>query len=367
MISNRKDDHLNFAAAQQREEGARTDWDEVRLLHHGLAGIDASDVDISTSLPGDIRWSLPFYINGMTGGTETTGKVNAALAEAAAETGIAMATGSMSIYLRDESVLPTFRVLRDKNPHGFVMGNLSADATPAQARRVVEALEANALQIHINSVQETVMPEGSRGFGSWAENIASVVESTPVPVIVKEVGFGMSRETIARLAELGVSIADAAGNGGTNFARVENDRRAGKDYAFLADFGQSAAASLLDATTLPAETPRPALLASGGVRHPYDVIRGLSLGARAVGVAGTFLHTVLGESGVEANSAGTKRLIEQVNDWRDRLTEMYAMFGAATTRQLGETDVMIGGELAETARLRGVNLEFLANRRSIRR
>lgn len=366
MISNRKDDHLNFAAAQQREDRSRTDWDDVRLVHHGLAGIDADAVDLSTSLPDGIRWPLPFYINGMTGGTETTGRVNAALAEAAAETGIAIATGSMSIYLRDESVLPTFRVLREKNPKGFVMGNLSADATPDHARRVADALEANALQIHINSVQETVMPEGSRGFGSWSRNIAALVESSPVPVVIKEVGFGMSRETIARLAELGVGIADVAGHGGTNFARVENDRRAGKDYAFLADFGQSAPASLLDATTLPEETPRPALLASGGVRHPYDVVRGLALGARAVGVAGTFLHTVLGESGIQAGEAGTERLIGQITDWRDRLTEMYAMFGAATTQELGTTDVMIGGELADAARLRGADLEVLANRRSRR-
>ena len=363
MTGNRKDDHLNFAAAQQREEPHRTPWDDVRLVHHALAGIDAADVDISTSLPGGIRWTLPFYINGMTGGTETTGRVNAALAEAAAETGIAIATGSMSIYLRDETVLPTFRVLRDKNPRGFVMGNLSADATPDQACRVVDALEANALQIHVNSVQETVMPEGSRGFGAWTENIAAVVEATPVPVIVKEVGFGMTRETIARLASLGLTVADTAGSGGTNFARVENDRRAGKDYSFLADFGQSALFSLLDATTLPEATQRPALLASGGVRNPYDVVRGLALGARAVGVAGTFLHTVLGETGLDAGADGTERLVQQITDWRDRLTEMYAMLGAATTQDLSTTDVLISGDLAESARLRGADLESLASRR----
>ncbi|WP_269928527.1 type 2 isopentenyl-diphosphate Delta-isomerase [Kocuria massiliensis] len=363
MIRSRKDDHLNYAAAQQREQPSRTDWDDVRILHHGLAGIDAADVDISTSLPGGIDWPLPFYINGMTGGTETTGRVNAALAEAAAETGIAIATGSMSIYLRDESVLPTFRVLRDKNPHGFVMGNLSADATPEAARRVVEALEADALQIHINAVQETVMPEGSRGFGAWCENIATLVDSVSVPVIVKEVGFGLSRETIVRLGELGVTIADAAGNGGTNFARVENERREGKDYAFLADFGQSAPASLLDAASLPAATPRPALFASGGVRNPYDVVRGLALGARAVGVAGTFLHTVLGDSGLEAGADGTRRLVEQITDWRDRLHEMYAMLGAARTADLATTDVLVGGELARAAQLRGTDLAGLANRR----
>ncbi|MCT1366922.1 type 2 isopentenyl-diphosphate Delta-isomerase [Kocuria sp. HSID16901] len=367
MIRSRKDDHLNYAAAQQREAPSHTEWDDVRLVHHGLAGIDVDQVSIATSLPRGIEWSLPFYINGMTGGTETTGKVNAALAEAAAETGIAIATGSMSIYLRDESVLPTFRVLRDKNPNGFVMANLSADATPDAAHRVVEAMGADALQIHINSVQETVMPEGSRGFGAWSDNIAALVESLPVPVVVKEVGFGLSRETIAQLGTLGVEIADAAGNGGTNFARVENDRRAGKDYAFLADFGQSAPASLLDAATLTPEAQRPALLASGGVRHPYDVVRGLALGARAVGVAGTFLHTVLGESGLDAGADGTRRLIAQITDWQERLHEMYAMFGARTTADLGTTDVLISGELAHAAQLRGVHLSSLANRRAAAR
>ena len=241
MSGSRKDDHLALAARQQREAHGEppqpTDatsqapddassvssprpagsdstycaWDDVRILHHSLAGIDPGQADISTNIPTDrsgrntssgvhtaqpLHWGLPFYINGMTGGSELTAGVNRVLAETAARTGIAVATGSMSIFLREPDTLPTFRILRDRNPHGTVWANLSADATPDDAARVVDALQADALQIHVNAVQETVMPEGSRGYASWPRNIEAIVnalEVTHTPVIVKEVGFGMTR------------------------------------------------------------------------------------------------------------------------------------------------------------------------------
>lgn len=375
MSGSRKDDHLSLAAAHQREQrpGETTDWDDVRLVHHALAGADAAETSLRTELPGaggaPISWPLPFYVNGMTGGSELTGKVNEALGEAAAQTGIAIATGSMSQYLREPECLPTFRVLRDRNPDGFVMANLSADATPEQARRAVGALGADALQIHVNAVQETVMPEGSRGFPAWLGNIEAVVaalEADGVPVVVKEVGNGMTRETLAGLAGIGVRIADTAGRGGTNFARIENSRRAGQDYAYLHDFGQSAPASLLDAASLPAGTPLPALLASGGVRHPYDVVRGLALGARAVGVAGTFLRTVLGEEGLEAGTEGVDRLVAQIHEWAERVRELQALLGVRDAAEWKNTDVLVTGRLAEDARLRGTDLAGFANRRAAR-
>lgn len=375
MSGHRKDDHLHLAAGQQRDlhrEPAPSDWDQVRILHDALAGIDAGEVDLGVQLPwrdasgAPVRWPLPFYLNGMTGGSEHTGRVNAALGEAAARTGLPLATGSMSMYLKDPSTLPTFRVLREANPEGFLMANLSADATPEQAARAVEAIEADALQIHLNAVQETVMPEGSRSFSAWPRNIAAIVEALPVPVVVKEVGFGMTARTLARLAEAGVELVDVAGRGGTNFARIENDRREGRDYAFLADFGQSAPAVLLDALAVPAGTPVPALLASGGVRHPYDVVRGLALGARAVGVAGTFLHTVLaadptGPDGPVA-ADGTDRLVAQITAWTQRVRELCAMLGARSPAELTRTDVVVGGELARTAALRHTDLAALATR-----
>ena len=371
MSGSRKDDHLNLAAQQQRELhgdmrlSTGNDWDDVRIVHHSLAGINAEDVDISSpGFPTGDRWKLPFYINGMTGGSHMTGFINTALAIAAAETGIAVATGSMSMYLKDESTLPTFRVMRDRNPDGWVMANLGADATLEQAQRVVDALGADALQIHINSVQETVMPEGSREFAAWPEKLANIAQNLSVPLMVKEVGFGMSRQTLQALHQLGVQVADVSGRGGTNFAQIENDRRAGRDYSYLLDYGQSAAFSLLDAQS--AQTSLPRLFASGGVRHPYDVVRGLALGASAVGVAGTFLHTVLEQMDSDdlagSIDRGAAALVEVINQWRQRLTELYAMMGAASTEDLQGLDVLVEGSLAQRATLRGVDLASLANR-----
>lgn len=422
MSGSRKDDHLALAARQQREahgeppqptvgttsphsgnassasspgsassDSAYCAWDDVRILHHSLAGIDPGQADISTIIPTDrsdevntstgahtapmLHWELPFYINGMTGGSELTAGVNRVLAETAARTGIAVATGSMSIFLREPDTLPTFRILRDRNPHGTVWANLSADATPDDAARVVDALHADALQIHVNAVQETVMPEGSRGYASWPRNIETIVkalQATHTPVIVKEVGFGMTRNTLQQLHDLGVSIADVSGRGGTNFARIENDRRTDRDFSYLTGFGQSAAFSLLDATTVDPGT-LPTLFASGGVRQPYDVLRGLALGADAVGVAGTFLHTALSTGVGDATRSPQERahgidaavdaLTSQINRWAEHLQALYEMVGATSTGDLHNTDALITGTLAESARARGIDLTAVANRR----
>lgn len=357
MSGNRKDDHLRLAEGQQRAaERPRSDFDDVRIVHHALAGVSAAAVSLETAFDETTVWPLPFYINGMTGGSELTGRVNAQLAEAAAATGVPIATGSMSVFLRDPEALPTYRVLRERNPDGFVMANLGADATPSDAARVIDALGADALQLHVNAVQETVMPEGSREFGAWSDKIAAVIDAARVPVIVKEVGFGMTRETIARLRELGAKHVDVSGRGGTNFALIENARRDAEDYAFLADFGQSAPFSLIDAHTVGGPAELPVLFASGGVRHPLDVVRALALGARATGVAGEFLKVAL--------DRGSEGLIEVIEGWRARLVELLALVGASRPCDLTGVDVLVTGALAEQTSLRGADLAELASRSS---
>lgn len=345
MSGTRKDEHLRIAMEQHLPRP--NDWDDVEFIHHALRGIDARDVRLDTTVAG-MAWPVPFYINGMTGGTETTARINATIAEAAAATGVPVASGSMSIALREPEVMPSFTVLRERNPHGIVMTNMSADHPPERALALIEAMRADAIQIHINAVQETVMPEGSRGFDRWADHIAALT-NLPVPVIVKEVGFGLSRETLSLLWDLGVPVADIAGTGGTDFARIENARRPEKDFAYLAGFGQSAPLGLLDAPS-----PAPELLGSGGVRSPLDIVRGLALGARAVGVAGVFLY--------EAATGGD--LEGLLVRWKEQLRALLAMLGAPTPAALRACDVLVTGRLAERARLRRVDLVSLANRGS---
>lgn len=348
MSSERKDDHVRLAAAQQEERSARTGFDDVSFVHHALAGTDAGRVDLSSDLLG-ARWSTPLYVNAMTGGSESTGRINRELAIAARETGVALASGSMSIALADPSVAPTFRVLRDENPEGFLFANLGVERSPDDARRAVDLIGADALQVHVNSVQETVMPEGRRSFSSWPTSLEALVAAVEVPVVVKEVGFGLSAKTLSLLADLGVAAADVSGRGGTDFVRVENARRAVHDYAYLEGWGQSAVECLLDS---PADSP--VLFASGGVRSPLDVVRALALGARAVGVSGPFLKVVL--------DGGAEALATRLTDWTSHLTALSALLGAATTADLTRTDIVVAGAAADFCRARGVDVAALARR-----
>ncbi|EMD23684.1 type 2 isopentenyl-diphosphate Delta-isomerase [Amycolatopsis azurea] len=348
MTSNRKDDHVQLAAQQQRQPAAYNQFDDVSFVHHALAGIERSEVSLVTHVAG-IEWPLPLYINAMTGGSVNTGAINRDLAIAARQTGVPIATGSMSAYLKDESTADTFSVMRNENPDGFVMANINATTSPVQARRVIDLLRADALQIHLNAIQETVMPEGDRSFGSWSKNIEEIVHGVDIPVIVKEVGFGLSSDTVSALQKMGVRVMDVGGRGGTNFARVENHRRSQADYDFLDTWGQSTPACLLDVQGLGVT-----VLASGGVRHPLDVVKALALGAAAVGVSGRFLATVL--------DGGAPALITQITVWLDQITALMTALGARDIETLTRCDVMIQGDLRAFCVDRGVDTRRLATR-----
>lgn len=348
----RKDDHVRLAEEQQRARSS-SEFDDLDFVHHALGGVSAGSVDLAVHVDR-WRWSTPFYVNGMTGGTEMTARINRDLAVTARETGMPMACGSVSIALDEPGAARSFTVIREENPHGFVMANLGAGRSGEDAVRAVELLGADALQLHLNAVQETAMPEGSRDFSDWRRSVEEIVAASPVPVIVKEVGFGLSRRTLAELADLGVRVADVSGRGGTDFLHIENSRRdplTGPDYSVLSGFGQSALACLLDA---PGDGP--VLLASGGVRHPFDVVKALAAGASAVGVAGTFLKVVL--------DGGAEALVPLVRAWTEQTAAIMALLGARTPAELTGTDLLVRGRLGEFCRLRGIDVVDLSRRSS---
>lgn len=348
MIADRKDDHVRFAVEQQRSLRGHNQFDDVSFVHHALAGIDRSDVRLATRF-GGVEWPVPLYINAMTGGSAKTGVINRDLAIAARETGVPIATGSMSAYFADRSVADTFSVMRRENPDGFIIANINANASVEKAQRAIDLLQANALQIHLNAIQETVMPEGDRSFSSWGPQIEKIAAEVDVPVIVKEVGFGLSRETVLALADMGVRAVDVAGRGGTNFARIENDRRDRADYSYLDGWGQSAVACLLDAQGVGIP-----VLASGGVRSPLDVARALALGAAAVGSSGGFLATLL--------DGGVQSLVSQISTWLDQLQALMTALGAPTPSDLARCDVLVHGDLREFCADRGIETRRFATR-----
>jgi isopentenyl-diphosphate delta-isomerase len=349
MTGTRKDDHVRHAVDQQHDTEPANDFDAVAFLHHALAGIDREDVGLATKVAGR-TWPAPFYINAMTGGSAGTGEINRQLAVAARETGIAIASGSMSAFLRDPDLASTYRVLREENPDGVVIANVNANTSVDQARRAVDLLEADALQIHLNSVQEIVMPEGDRSFRAWPGQIERIAASAGVPVIVKEVGFGLSRKTIARLRDAGVTAADVGGRGGTNFARIENQRRTRADYSFVESWGQSTPCCLLDAAGISGIE----VLGSGGVRDALDIARALALGAEAVGVAGRFLGTLVDQ--------GVAALVTMINDWAEQLRQIMTVLGAPTPAGLARCDLLLTGEVAAYGHSRGIDITSYTTR-----
>ncbi|MET9735957.1 type 2 isopentenyl-diphosphate Delta-isomerase [Streptomyces sp. NPDC006458] len=350
MSGSRKDDHVRLAMEQHQASRAGNQFDEVSFVHHALAGIDRPDVSLGTAFAG-IAWQVPIYINAMTGGSEKTGVINRDLAIAARETGVPIASGSMNAYLKDPSCAGTFSVLREENPDGFVMANINATTSVDNARRAIDLIAANALQIHINTAQETPMPEGDRSFSDWGPQIERIVAAVDVPVIVKEVGNGLSRQTVLALQNLGVRVADVSGRGGTDFARIENGRRELAEYAFMHGWGQSTAACLLDAQDVGIP-----VLASGGVRNPLDVARALALGACAVGASAGFLHTLL--------DGGVPALVAKITTWLDQLAALQTMLGARTPADLTRCDLLIHGTLREFCADRGIDTRRLAQRSS---
>ncbi|WP_139693691.1 type 2 isopentenyl-diphosphate Delta-isomerase [Sporolactobacillus terrae] len=347
-MESRKDQHVRLF--QETHQKHTNDFDSVKFIHDALPEMSLKQVNYTTDLSFG-RWPVPFFINGMTGGSAKTKKINECLSKAAAETGLAVASGSQKAALRDPELRDTFQVLRRVNPNGFIFANIGAELDGEQAKRAVAMLEANGLQVHLNAPQEIVMPEGDRDFSSWLKNLERIVRSVDVPVVVKEVGFGMSRATYQKLIDAGAAAIDVAGNGGVNFITIENLRRERARFDYLQDWGQSTVISMLEAQPYIDQT---VFFASGGVRNPLDVLKALALGARAVGISGTFLHTALAE--------GKDGLIAQINEWKEQMDQIMLLLGCSNVQALRNKNLILSGAPFEWARLRGPRPEALATR-----
>lgn len=279
----RKNDHIKYALEQAQ---STNDFERIRFIHSSLPNISLDDVNLSTSFCG-FDFNYPIYINAMTGGTEESYIINDKLSQLANYFNLPMASGSLSIAIKNPQTKQSFEVIRNNLPNGIVIANIGADKTIVEANKAIEILDADILQIHLNVVQEMIMPEGDRNFVNLKENIINIKNNVNIPVIVKEVGFGMDRKTLEKLKKLGIKTIDISGKGGTNFALIENKRRK-IPFDTLNDFGLTTVESLLEANIV----SNLEILASGGIMTPMDVVKALALGSKAVGMAGYFLRLV---------------------------------------------------------------------------
>lgn len=339
--AHRKDEHLSLAEKFYTPE-ATSQFDQLRFVHQSLPEMALADVDLTTTV-GPLTLPVPLLIEAMTGGSPRTGKVNAQLGRIAAATHLAVASGSQSIALQDESAIATFTPLRENNPDGIVFANIGAGHTVSQAKRAVDMLAANALELHVNAAQELVMPEGDRNF-DWLNGIGETVAALDVPVIVKEVGFGMARETLQRLAGVGVQYVDLGGRGGTNFIDIENFRRPQKELDYLDGWGQSTVESLLEARAVPQLTT----IATGGVRNPLDTAKALALGANLVGAAGQVLHSL-----IKTDEATTTTMLL---NWQTGLRTIMTLLGVRDLAELQQQKLVYSAELVAYAQQRQLTL-----------
>lgn len=295
-LSSRKRDHIRLSLERNVGFREKTTWlEHVELIHRALPEMRLEDVSTEAEFLGR-RFKLPLIIEGMTGGTPEAAEINGNLAEAAERAGIPMGVGSQRAALRDPSLKPTFRIARERAPRLFLIGNIGgvqlAEEGPGLAERAVEMIEADALAIHLNSLHELVQPGGSAGFRGVLKAIQEAVERLSVPVIVKEIGCGIPRETAQILQEAGVRAIDVAGAGGTNWTMIEmlraeeagDEEKRGLAETFL-EWGIPTAAAILEVSS----AVEIDVVASGGIRNGLDAAKAFSLGADMVGLARPFL------------------------------------------------------------------------------
>jgi isopentenyl-diphosphate delta-isomerase len=284
----RKSDHLRIAAVEAVQHHGRTGLESVRLKHRALPECDLDDVGLEASVLGR-GLAAPVLISAMTGGTPEAMEINRRLMTAAARHGIGLVLGSGRRLLEDGDLLRTYRPAGGRRPP-LLLANLGAAQIrdPAgldRAARLVEMLGADGLSVHLNPLQEAVQPEGETAFSGVLAALTELVASlAPLPVMVKEVGFGLAGEDVAALARTGVAAVDVAGAGGTNWALVEGHRTdaAADVAAAFADWGLPTREALAQAAAAAPGLPR---LASGGVRDGVDCARCLALGATACAIA----------------------------------------------------------------------------------
>ena len=294
MHQERKLDHLRICLEEDvQSPNPPRGFEQYHFIHQALPEIDLAEVQVSTKLLGK-DLNAPLVISSMTGGTKEAEHINLNLAQAAGEMGVAMGVGSLRAALEDPSLAYTYQVRRVA-PDILLLANLGAVQLnygygPEECHRAVEMIEADALILHLNPLQECLQPDGNTNFSTLLPKIEEVCHALSVPVVVKEVGWGISKRVAEMLAKAGVAAIDVAGSGGTSWSEVERHRALDEKMVntaqSFADWGIPTAESI---QIVRQGAPRTAIIASGGLRTGVDVAKAIALGAHATGIATPFL------------------------------------------------------------------------------
>ena len=293
-IPDRKEDHIRINLEEDVSSHLTTGLERYRFIHQALPELALEDVILSQTLFGKIQ-RVPLMVSSMTGGTYQAALINRILAQAAQQVGLAMGVGSQRAALLDPSLAKSFQV-RQYAPDILLFANLGAVQLNTgfesdDCIKAVEMIEADALILHLNPLQEALQPEGDHNFKDLFRKIAALRKTLPVPLVIKEVGWGISVEAAQMLKDAGVDAIDVAGAGGTSWSEVEKHRisdpyQAQTAGAFVS-WGIPTAESILNVRSVFKDRP---VFASGGLKNGIDIAKCLALGASLGGMAGLFLR-----------------------------------------------------------------------------
>ena len=355
FVEERKQEHIKIILNEDIGYKISTWFECIHLIHNALPEMDLDDVDTSVNFLGR-KFDYPILIDSMTGGTKLAMDINRSLAEAAGKYNIPVSCGSQKAGLLNNGVVDTYRVMRDICPDCFIIGNIGGhDLVPDPveiASKIISMIDADALAIHLNPLQEAVQHESIVKHSGVIEAIAEVVDHLDVPVIVKETGAGISMGVAKVLESIGVSAINVAGAGGTSWSAVEMFRNRLRNDDLMAEVGRTfwnwgipTAASLIEVLSS-VDIP---VIASGGIRTGIDIVKSLVLGASMAGLAQPIIKMYF--KGVLEEFID--RLIYEIR------TGMFLLGVSNTSSLKSNAEYVITGDLLEWIRQRGLERRWL--------
>ncbi|MBT8042918.1 MAG: type 2 isopentenyl-diphosphate Delta-isomerase [Pontiella sp.] len=335
QINKRKMDHINIVSEDAAVDRRQYYFDRMHLVHRALPELNLAEVDPSTKFLGK-KLAFPLLISSMTGGADAElEKINRNLAIAAEAEGVALAVGSQRVFLSDADARRSFE-LRQHAPNTVLLANLGAvqlnyDLGFADCEAAVKVLDADGLYLHLNPLQEAVQPEGDTDFSGLRNKIAIIVQTLKQPVIVKEVGAGMSLEDVEHLLAAGIKYIDVAGTGGTSWSMVESKRSDEPELGELfSDWGVPTPLALRMMKPYRSEVD---LIASGGLRNGIDMAKSIILGASLCGMAKPFLNPA------RESPAAVRTVIRRIR--REFTTAMFLLGAADIGSIKGREDLIL--------------------------
>lgn len=349
MTSDRKLEHLLLCANCDVEyRGKSTGFEDIELIHKALPEVDKEKIDISTEFFGK-KMDIPLIISAITGGHPAAFKINKELAKAADRMNIGMGVGSQRAAVENPDLVSTYSVVRKYAPEALLIGNIGAPQIE-YAEKAASMIEADALAIHLNTLQEAIQPEGDIDASNYISSIEKITSTIEMPVIAKETGAGIAKEEAITLEEAGVTAIDVAGSGGTSWAAVETYRAKDSYMGNLYwDWGIPTAVSTVEVC----ESVNIPVISSGGIRNGLEAAKALALGAEAVGIALPLLKDAY---------KGYEAVIRSIKQFEDSLKVAMFLVGASNIEELRKSNLLIRGKTRGWLEDRGFDTRKYARR-----